>query len=158
MAKYALFISISLLIASIILFSSFIKDNPSYTGIARAVSKVNNNKAAHIKKEHVNDYGKSNVPEIDPITIINQDIPKTSSSEEDETKKSLKKEALKKEKKKLELITPEKEEIILVKADTFVIQTLASSDTLSPKIANEQIQEQPQGKKKKKKFLFFKIK
>ena len=155
MAKYTLFGSISLLIISIILFSSFIKDNPSYIGIAHSVSKVNNNKSTELKADYIRDYGKSNIPEIAPITIIHQDTPKLISIEE-ENKDLVKKEVPKKKKKKPEIVTPVKEEIPLVKADTFEGPIVASPDTSSSKTPNDQIQEPDQKKKKKKKkFLFF---
>jgi hypothetical protein len=156
MAKYTLFGSISLLIISIIIFSSFIKDNPSYIGVASTVNKINKYKLTDEKKEAQNGYRIINIPEIAPIVILHEDTPETISSEE-EIKEPLKKEALKKEKKKKKMvIIPEvKEEIPLVKEDTFVIPIIVSKDTLSPKNSNDLVQDANKKKKKKKKFLFF---
>jgi hypothetical protein len=158
MIKYTLPGSVTLLIVSIILFSLFVNEKSSYTGLARPVGKAaNKDKIAKVKKESViSEYGKSNVPEIVPIVMINQDTAKPASKEE--VKEPAKKEAKKKEKKKKkkeEIVSLPKEEITLVKADTFVAPVVTSPDTLSPKVTNDQTQDTGKRKKKKKKFLFF---
>ncbi|HXA02514.1 MAG TPA: hypothetical protein VNW99_11040 [Cytophagaceae bacterium] len=149
--KYVLPGSVTLLIVSIILLS-FVKEDPSYIGIASTVSNIN--KTDVEKGPVISGYGKRIIPEIAPIVIINQDIPKATSNAEN--KEPVKKEVIKKKKKKRAIIiSPVKEEIALAEKDTFVAPTLSERDTLSSKIANNQTQQPDQKKKKKKKFLFF---
>ena len=151
MVKYAVPGFLTSLIISIILFS-FIKEEPSYGGVAMLAGKGNNRKSDDIKNESaMGNYGNTSIPEIHPLVIIDQNISESVCQEEPPKKETPKKE----KKKQAIIISPVKDEIVLVTKDTFVAPVIESPDTLSARVVNDQNLEPNKRKKKKKKFLFF---
>jgi hypothetical protein len=75
MKKHAALVPFVLLISAIILFSSFLKEKPSYMGLARTVGQPRLENPNHEIIRPVADYTKKEIPEIAPIVSITDTIP-----------------------------------------------------------------------------------
>jgi hypothetical protein len=151
MKKYAAQIPFVLLIASIILFSSFLKEKPSYLGLARTIGQPRPEELSHEVFKPAADYART---EIAPVLSITQEIPEPPA--EKVIIKPEKKAVAPPQKKPAVSSLIAAEPDLAPQPDTAAFQVVSKPDTLIPVIAAEPAHEQPQGKKKKKKFLFFK--
>jgi hypothetical protein len=154
MKKHVALVPFVLLIASIILFSSFLKEKPSYIGLARTVGQPRSEKPNHEVIKPVADYTKREIPEIAPVVSIIQAIPEPAT--EKVTTRPEKKAVRPAPKKEVVISSPVTEEADVAQPDTAAFQTVSKPDTTKQVSAAVNTMEQPQGKKKKKKFLFFK--
>ncbi|MFL5728772.1 MAG: hypothetical protein ACJ75J_04720 [Cytophagaceae bacterium] len=158
MLKYAGWISLGSLISSIIILSSFMKEKPSFEGIARKVEKKADPAPVSliVRTQAMSDHNKIQSPAIAEIVPVEVKLPEPAEVKKEEEKPLVKKEVKKPAPKKKEIPEPLKEEVAVAEEAPVVIEITSKPDTTVTVSVSGTSTEAAPAKKKKKKFLFFK--